>query len=70
MIRLDGNLDAAGVIDLKAECSSVEIPLRIDLSGLRLIDEAGIAALRSLQVEGAELRGASLYIAQLLEEEN
>jgi anti-anti-sigma regulatory factor len=70
MIRLDGHLDAAGVNDLKAEFSSVETPLRIDLSGLRLIDQAGIAALRSLQVEGAELHGGSLYIRQLLEEED
>jgi hypothetical protein len=42
----------------------------LDLSGLRSADSDGIRALQSLSEAGAELRGASPYIYQLLLEAN
>ena len=65
-IRIEGQLTAAELPDVKAACDSAHPPLRLDLSGLRSADSDGIRALRSLTETGAELQGASPYIRQLL----
>ena len=54
------------VPDMKTACESAGPPLHLDLSGLRSADRDGIRALLSLSEAGAELRGASPYIYQLL----
>ena len=66
-IVVEGRLTAAEVPSLKEACQSVGAGLRLDLSGLRMADEAGIGELRLLSEEGAELHGASLLIRQLLD---
>ena len=69
-IRIEGELTSASVPDVRAACGSANPPLRLDLSGLRSADSDGIRALQSLSEAGAELRGASPYIYQLLVEAN
>ncbi len=56
--------------DMRAACESANPPLRLELFGLRSADSDGIRALLSLSEAGAELRGASPYIYQLLLEAN
>ena len=65
-IRIEGKLTSNGVLDVRAACESANPPVRLDLSGLFSADRDGIRALRSLSEAGAELRGASPYIFQLL----
>ncbi len=69
-VRIEGKLTGVSVPDVRAACESANPPLRLDLSGLRSADRDGIRALRSLSEAGAELRGASPYIYQLLLEAN
>jgi ABC-type transporter Mla MlaB component len=68
IIRVEGKLTAIDTSVLVAKCRSAGFPQRLDLSGLQSADRAGIAALRSLQSEGAEFHGTSPYIRRLLEE--
>ncbi len=65
-ILIEGRLTGSSVPDVKAACESANPPLRLELSGLRSADRDGIRALLSLSEAGAELRGASPYINQLL----
>ena len=66
VIRIEGQLTSSRVPDVRAACESASPPLWLDLSGLRSADSDGILALLSLSEAGAELRGASPYIYQLL----
>ena len=66
IIRIEGQLTSASVPDVIAACDSANRPLRLELFGLRSADTDGIRALLSLSEAGAELRGASPYIYQLL----
>ena len=65
-VRLEGSLDARGVVDLREACCSLKVPMRLDLSGLQSADKVGIDTLRSLRTGGAELNWASPYISELL----
>ena len=65
-IRVEGRLDAGAVPALQTEVELAGAPLRLDLSGLISADSEGIKELRALSAKGAELRGASAYIRQLL----
>jgi anti-anti-sigma regulatory factor len=67
-VSVEGRLSAAEAPDLIQECQSVDAPLRLDLSGLRSADPAGIELLRSLSAAGAELYDASAFISKLLED--
>jgi anti-anti-sigma regulatory factor len=69
-IRVEGRLTAEGVPDLRREVDLAGSPLRLDLSGLMSADTEGIRELRALSAEGAELRGGSAYIRQLLDPTN
>jgi ABC-type transporter Mla MlaB component len=66
-IFVAGKLSASEVPDLRKECQSFDVPLRLDLSGLKSADPTGIKLLRSLSAAGAELYGASIFIRKLLE---
>ncbi len=68
VIRVEGQLTAIDISILETTSRSGGFPQRLDLSGLLSSDRAGIAALRSLQSEGAEFHGTSPYIRRLLEE--
>ena len=67
MVRVAGDLQAANVLTLQRACRSVEGELRLDLSGLRTADAAGIEAIEALRARGASIVGASTYIRLLLE---
>ena len=66
-VIVEGRLGAAEAPDLRKECQSVDIPIRLDLSGLKSADPTGITLLRSLSAAGVELYGASSFISKLLE---
>ena len=66
LIRIEGDLDAEATAALRRECRSAGATVRLDLSGLKSVDAEGIRELRALSAKGAELRGASSYIRQLL----
>ena len=66
-IRVKGRLNTEAVPDLQREVQLASAPLRLDLSGLISADAEGIKELRALSAKGAELRGASAYIRQLLD---
>ena len=66
-IRVEGRLSTEGLPDLQKEVKLASAPLRLDLSGLISADAEGIKQLRALSAKGAELRGASSYIRELLD---
>jgi len=66
-IRVEGRLDAEAAPDLQREVKRAGAPVRLDLSGLMSADAEGIKELQALSAKGAELRGASAYIRQLLD---
>ena len=67
VLKIAGRLQSVDVSELDKEIWSVEGPLTLDLSELMSADNAGIARLRELQADGAELRGASRYVQMLLD---
>jgi len=68
IIKVDGRLDAEGVPELEKVTRDGSATLCLDLSGLRLADAEGVAALLRLQKAGAMIQGASPYLKLLLEE--
>jgi len=68
VVKVDGRLDAEGVPELEKVTRDKNAALYLDLSGLRLADAEGIAALLRLQEAGAVIQGASPYLKLLLEE--
>jgi len=68
IIQVDGRLDAEGVPELEKVTRDESAALCLDLSGLRLADAEGIAALLRLQQAGAVIQGASPYFKLLLQE--
>jgi ABC-type transporter Mla MlaB component len=67
VFHLEGWLEGEAVAELQ-RVALVESagPIRLDLSGLRSADVAGLNALRALRTTGATLVGASPYIRLLL----
>ena len=68
LVQVDGRLAAEGVPELEKVTRKAGPALCLDLSGLRLADDAGIVAIRHLRDSGAAIVGASPYIKLLLEE--
>lgn len=66
VVRLEGSLEADVVAELERVVSEGSGPIRLELFQLRSVDEAGLAALRSLRAMGATIVGASPYIRLLL----
>jgi hypothetical protein len=67
VVKVDGRLDAEGVPELDRVTRDEGAALCLDLSGLRLADAEGIAALLRLQKAGAVIQDASPYLKLLLE---
>lgn len=63
MLRIDGRLGRDGLADLMRACEEATTPITLDLSGLRLADDAAVDALRRLESGGARVAGASQYLA-------
>src|SRR5262249_13435808 len=66
VVRVEGRLDRAGVTELLKACEGSAGTL--DLAGLLGADADGWAALARLRRAGWKVRGASLYVASVLEE--
>ena len=67
-ITIEGRLGIAEASELLKKCSSIDEHIRLQLSGLRSIDNAGVLALQLLRDEGAELVDASPYVERLLKD--
>jgi hypothetical protein len=68
VIQVSGKLNAEGVPELEKVTHDASALLCLDLSGLRLADREGIAALLRLKHAGASVRGAAPYFKLLLKE--
>jgi len=66
VVRLEGSLEAEVVAELDRVVGEGSGPIRLELSELRSVDQAGLAALRTLRAAGASIVGASPYIKLLL----
>ena len=66
VVRLEGSLEADVVSELEHVICQGSWPVRLELSELRSVDAAGLAALRRLRAAGAPIVGASPYIRLLL----
>jgi hypothetical protein len=66
VLRLEGWLEGEAVAELERVAHDSAGPIRLDLSGLRSADVAGLKALRALRTTGASLVGASPYMGLLL----
>ncbi len=70
LIRLDGQLTAESLIDLRGVLDPAPSSTKttVDLSGLTSVDPDGRAFLIRLRDAGVRLQGGSLYIKRLLQE--
>jgi len=66
VVHVDGRLSAHGVGDLESTVAGAAGPVVLDLSNLLSVDDAAVAALRSLTGRGVQLRGTSPYVSLLL----
>ncbi len=69
VVRVTGNLGKDGIAELERYCDWSELPLTIDCSELIDADFAVACFLAKLVVRGAEIEGASPYLAMLLDPE-
>jgi len=61
-VRVAGRLAGPHVDDLQRVCRDAAAPLRVDLRDLLSVDADGIAALRHLAENGAELLSVAEYL--------
>jgi hypothetical protein len=66
IVQIDGRLSAPYVGELDRVLCAVEGPVVLELSNLRSADDTGVATLRLLARQGAELASVSPYMALLL----
>ena len=69
ILKVQGKLIAAGIAEFEAtvnDAAQQGAPIRLDLSGLRFTDSAGLDSLTSLLRNGVTLSGCSNFIADLL----
>ena len=65
-IKLDGQLTADALDELKDECASVRGTLYLDLGQTTWIDRESAEVVKALIAEGAVLSAASPFVEQLL----
>jgi hypothetical protein len=66
IVKVDGALTREGLCELEKVASPCRGALRLDLTELRTLDTDAVAAIQALGGGGAEIFGASPYIALLL----
>ena len=69
-LHVAGVLAGSAIKQLTDVCEPIEGHFALDLSTMKLADDAGIRLLRSLREEGAEIRGASVFITYLLNDKS
>jgi hypothetical protein len=67
IVRLAGRLQCEHTDELMRLCDECTPALRLDLTDLMSADPSGLETLLSMQQRGAQLKGASPYIALQLE---
>jgi anti-anti-sigma regulatory factor len=73
LLKLEGHLRGPWVPELRrvAALSTADgSPVVLDLEGVSLVDAAGVALLRTLVAQRAELCGASTFVASLVKGES
>lgn len=63
LLRIDGDLHHAGLTVLERSYEDAKMPLTIDVEGLKSVDGPVLEVLRRLARNGANLTGASPYLA-------
>ncbi len=66
VVQIDGRLGAAGALELKKVCGSIEGPVCLDCANLQSIDAEGAQAITALEADGAAVAGVSPYVDMLL----
>jgi hypothetical protein len=66
IVKVDGALTREGLSELEKVVTPCRGALRLDLTELRSLDTAAVAAIQALGGGGAEIVGASPYIALLI----
>jgi hypothetical protein len=66
VVIVDGHLDADGVAEVERVVAGLVGAVRLELAGLKSVDEAGLGALRALHARGVAVTGASPYFRLLL----
>jgi hypothetical protein len=69
VVRIHGRLAGAAVRELDRVCREVSRPLVLDVTYLMSADDGGVATLRRLHLDGAQLAGLSPYLVLLLGQE-
>jgi len=72
ILKIEGGVVADGAVLLESECSELirsRISVTLELSGVGMVDRAGIDALRRLSGAGVEIRCSSGTVAGVLEGE-
>jgi anti-anti-sigma regulatory factor len=67
IVRLSGSLEGEMSSELTRLCNESQKPVRLDLTDLLWMDAFGLRTLVTLQGRGAELVGASPFLALQLE---
>jgi hypothetical protein len=70
VVYLAGRISVSEVVQLETLRAGPGEPLLLDLSQVISADDAGIATLRTLRRQGAQLRAASPYLRLLIEAED
>jgi hypothetical protein len=66
VLMLEGRLVGPWVAELRRTVAEVDGPRAVDLAGVTFADEEGVAALRAIRGAGADLVGASGFLAALI----
>lgn len=66
VVKVDGMLTAEGCTEFLRTVHGCGYPLQLDLTDLRSADEMALREIRELREDGADIVGASHYIAMLL----
>ena len=66
VIKVDGKLTGEATGELVRVLGSAVDPVRLDLSGLRGVDDLGVQCLRDLDARGVELSEVPLFITILI----
>jgi len=69
ILHIAGVLAGSAIKQLTDVCGPIEGQFVLEVSKLKLADDAGVEILQSLRKEGAEIRGASAYIKFLINDE-
>jgi hypothetical protein len=62
LVHVEGWLDADGAAELEGAVAGLVGRVRLQVSGLKSADEAGLSSLRKLWAQGVPLTGVSPYL--------